>query len=154
MPNGSKIERLAFINRVSAWEFTLNLFTKKMTIAALAAAATLAVPFAQAAQLTNDGKAAIPKDVQQVIVVDYRAMQNSPAAMNLKDRVLPPELKRLETALKTSGLKVDQDRRHTCVCGISFRGWNTHCRHSAGTIPHRKRNGELRQEQDQGDRSA
>ena len=36
-------------------------------------------------------------------------MQNSPAAMQLKDRVLPPELKRLETALKTSGLKVDQD---------------------------------------------
>jgi hypothetical protein len=29
--------------------------------------------------------------------------------MSLKDRVLPPELKRLETALKTSGLKVDQD---------------------------------------------
>jgi len=27
----------------------------------------------------------------------------------LKDRVLPPELKRLETALKTSGLQVDQD---------------------------------------------
>jgi hypothetical protein len=36
-------------------------------------------------------------------------MQNSPAAMQLKDRVLPPELKRLETSLKTSGLKVDQD---------------------------------------------
>jgi len=29
--------------------------------------------------------------------------------MQLKDRVLPPELKRLETALKTSGLNVDQD---------------------------------------------
>jgi hypothetical protein len=29
--------------------------------------------------------------------------------MDLKDRVLPPELKRLETALKSSGLKVDQD---------------------------------------------
>ncbi len=28
----------------------------------------------------------IPKDVQQLIVVDYRAMQNSPAAMALKDR--------------------------------------------------------------------
>ena len=62
-----------------------------------------------AAQLSSDGKTAIPKDVQQLIVVDYRAMQNSPAAMNLKDRVLPPELKRLETTLKTSGLKVDQD---------------------------------------------
>ena len=45
----------------------------------------------------------------QLIVVDYRAMQNSSAAMSLKDRVLPPELKRLETALKSSGLKVDQD---------------------------------------------
>lgn len=62
-----------------------------------------------AAQLSGDAKASIPRDVQQLIVVDYRAMQNSPAAMQLKDRVLPPELKRLESALRTSGLKVDQD---------------------------------------------
>jgi hypothetical protein len=65
--------------------------------------------FVQAAQLSSDAKASIPKDVQQLIVVDYRAMQNSPAAMSLKDHVLPPELKRLELALKTSGLKVDSD---------------------------------------------
>jgi hypothetical protein len=73
--------------------------------------ATLALSAAMlpAAQLSGDAKAAIPKDLQQIIVVDYRAMQNSSAAMDLKDRVLPPELKRLETALKTSGLKVDQD---------------------------------------------
>jgi hypothetical protein len=64
---------------------------------------------AHAAQLSGDAKASIPKDVQQIIVVDYKQMQSSPAAMQLKDRVLPPELKRLETALKTSGLKVDQD---------------------------------------------
>ena len=64
---------------------------------------------AHAAQLSGDARSSIPKDVQQIIVVDYRSMQNSPAAMQLKDRVLPPELKRLETALKTSGLKVDQD---------------------------------------------
>ena len=63
----------------------------------------------QAAQLSGDGRSSIPKDVQQIIVVDYRAMQNSNAAMQLKDRVLPPELKRLESALKSSGLKVDQD---------------------------------------------
>ncbi len=67
------------------------------------------VPSAQAAQLSGDARASIPKDVQQIIVVDYKVMQSSPAAMQLKDRVLPPELKRLETALKTSGLKVDQD---------------------------------------------
>ena len=64
---------------------------------------------APAAQLSGDARAAVPQDVQQLIVVDYRAMQNSPAAMSLKDRTLPPELKRLETALKSSGLKVDQD---------------------------------------------
>jgi hypothetical protein len=84
--------------------------TKKIAVAALALAAALVNPLAmQAAELGNDAKSSIPKDVQQVIVVDYRAMQNSSAAMALKDRVLPPELKRLETALKTSGLKVDQD---------------------------------------------
>jgi hypothetical protein len=80
-----------------------NLFT------AAIAAATILVPVARAAQLSSDAKSAIPHDVQQLIVVDYRAMQNSTAAMDLKDRVLPPELKRLEVALKSSGLKVDQD---------------------------------------------
>ncbi len=83
----------------------MNLKTTKLAMAAFALTTTAAY----AAQLGNDAKSAIPKDVQQVIVVDYRAMQNSSAAMALKDRVLPPELKRLETAMKTSGLKVDQD---------------------------------------------
>src|ERR1700721_450216 len=90
-----------------------NLFT------AAFAAATILVPAAHAAQLSSDAKAAIPPDVQQLIVVDYRAMQNSPAAMDLKDRVLPPELKRLETALKTSGLQVDQDA--DVLCFAAFR---------------------------------
>jgi hypothetical protein len=77
--------------------------------AALAATLALSAPFAHAAALSGDAKASIPHDVQQIIVVDYRAMQNSPAAMSLKDRVMPPELKRLETALVNSGLKVDAD---------------------------------------------
>jgi hypothetical protein len=68
----------------------------------------LALP-ATAAQLGQDARAAIPKDVQQLIVVDYHAMQNSPAAMDLKARVLPPELKQLETALRTSGLDDNHD---------------------------------------------
>ncbi len=72
-------------------------------------AAVLTAGVAHAAQLSGDAKAAIPKDVQQLIVVDYRAMQSSTAAMNLKQRIMPPELVRLETALKTSGLKVDRD---------------------------------------------
>jgi hypothetical protein len=74
-----------------------------------AGALVLAGSVAHASQLSGDARSSIPKDVQQIIVVDYKSMQNSPAAMQLKDRVLPPELKRLETALKSSGLKVDQD---------------------------------------------
>ncbi|MEO6807421.1 MAG: hypothetical protein ABI286_13195 [Edaphobacter sp.] len=82
---------------------------QNLCTAAVAFATILAPTFASAAQLSGDAKSAIPKDIQQLIVVDYRAMQNSPTAMELKDRVLPPELKRLESALKSSGLKVDQD---------------------------------------------
>jgi hypothetical protein len=74
------------------------------------AAATLMVAgVAHASELSGDAKASIPKDVQQIIVVDYRAMQSSTAAMNLKARIMPPELTRLEMALKSSGLKVDRD---------------------------------------------
>jgi hypothetical protein len=82
---------------------------KRGTVVALLAGLAGVPLTAGAAQLSGDARASIPRDVQQIIVVDYRAMQNSPAAMQLKDRVLPPELKRLETSLKTSGLKVDQD---------------------------------------------
>src|SRR5271156_2041867 len=45
----------------------------------------------------------------QIVVVDYRAMQNSPAAMDLKARILPPELKQLEEALKVSGFNENHD---------------------------------------------
>ncbi|HTW49343.1 MAG TPA: hypothetical protein VMD92_15425 [Acidobacteriaceae bacterium] len=64
---------------------------------------------ARAAQIDTDARSAIPHDVQQLIVVDYRVMQGSSAAMDLKARVLPPELKQLETALKQSGLNENQD---------------------------------------------
>jgi hypothetical protein len=93
---------------------------KQNIFAAAVVFTTIMAPsFATAAQLSNDAKSSIPKDVQQLIVVDYRAMQNSSAAMELKDRVLPPELKRLETALKSSGLKVDQDA--DVLCFAAFR---------------------------------
>jgi len=79
------------------------------TAAGLAVLLSLVVPIARAEQLSSDAKASIPHDVQQIIMVDYRAMQNSPVAMSLKDHVMPPELKSLETALERSGLNVDAD---------------------------------------------
>ena len=89
---------------------TLKSLQHQMTALMMAAMVTATFAgTAHAAQLSGDARSSIPKDVQQIIVVDYKVMQSSPAAMQLKDRVLPPELKRLESALKTSGLKVDQD---------------------------------------------
>ncbi len=75
-----------------------------------AVAACSLLPFAaRAAQLGEDARGAIPKDIQQLIVVDYRAMQNSQAALDLKARVLPPEIKQLEAALSKSGLDSGHD---------------------------------------------
>ena len=75
------------------------------TIAALLAAAALA----HAAQLSSDARTAIPRDVQQLVVIDYRAMQNSPTAMQLRDRVMPPDLKQFDDALQKSGLNENHD---------------------------------------------
>ena len=36
-----------------------------------------------AAQLSTDARGAIPHDVQQLVVIDYRAMQNSSSAATL-----------------------------------------------------------------------
>ncbi|MGH9589835.1 MAG: hypothetical protein ACRD25_05535 [Terracidiphilus sp.] len=73
--------------------------------AVLLATATLA----HAAQLSTDARSAIPHDVQQMVVIDYRAMQNSTSAMALRDQVMPPELKQFEQALTKSGLNDNHD---------------------------------------------
>ncbi len=68
-----------------------------------------AASFASAAQLSTDARAAIPHDVQQLVVIDYRAMQDSTAAMDLRNRVMPPELKQFDEALQKSGLNDNHD---------------------------------------------
>lgn len=73
-----------------------------------AAAMTLAAP-AFAVQLSGDARSAIPHDLQQLVVVDYRAMQNSDAAMQLKDRVMPPELRQFDEAVQKSGINDNHD---------------------------------------------
>lgn len=62
--------------------------------------------FAPAAQLSTDARGAIPHDVQQLVVIDYRAMQDSTAAMDLRNRVMPPELKQFDEALSKFTLKL------------------------------------------------
>ncbi len=73
------------------------------------ASVLLAAAMAPAAQLSTDARGAIPREVQQLVVIDYRAMQNSQSAMDLRDRVMPPELKQLDEALAKSGLNENHD---------------------------------------------
>jgi hypothetical protein len=78
----------------------------KVAIPALLIAAAASAP---AAQLSTDARTAIPHDVQQLVAIDYPAMQNSASAMDLRNRVMPPELQRFEDALKKSGLNENHD---------------------------------------------
>ncbi len=83
----------------------LKQWVKFSMVPMLLGAATLA----QAAQLSTDARTAVPHDVQQLVVIDYRAMQNSPEAMELRGRVMPPELKQFDDALTKSGLNENHD---------------------------------------------
>jgi hypothetical protein len=78
---------------------------KKTVKISIAAMMLMAVAPVYAAQLSTDARGAIPHDVQQLVVIDYKAMQNSTAAMNLRNRVEPPELKQFDEALSKFTLK-------------------------------------------------
>jgi hypothetical protein len=78
----------------------------KVAIPVILLAAAASAP---AAQLSTEARTAIPHDVQQLVAIDYHAMENSTSAMDLRDRVMPPELKRFEEALHKSGLNENHD---------------------------------------------
>ena len=59
--------------------------------------------------MSGDARSAIPHEVQQLVVIDYRAMQNSNSAMELRDRVMPPDLKQFDEAIRKSGLNDNHD---------------------------------------------
>jgi hypothetical protein len=90
-----------------------------LSIAAFALFSVTAAAPARAAQLSSNARAAIPHEVQQMVVVDYRVMQNSTTAMELRGQVMPPELKELEEALKKSGLNDNNDLDQLAI--ILFR---------------------------------
>jgi len=80
-------------------------FVKISVPAVLLSASVLA----SASQLSTDARTAVPHEVQQLVVIDYRAMQNSTAAMDLRERVMPPDLKQFDEALRKSGLNDNHD---------------------------------------------
>lgn len=79
----------------------------------LSATAVMAMPIASSA------RSMIPAEVQQLIGVDYRALKDSPTAQQLKDQVLPPDLKSFEGSLK--GVGIDAERDVDQLDFVSFR---------------------------------
>jgi len=69
----------------------------------LSAAAAMAMPLASSA------RALVPSEIQQLIGVDYRSLKDSPTAQQLKDQVLPQDLKDFEASLKGIGIDADND---------------------------------------------
>ena len=61
------------------------------------------------AALGTAASTVIPSEVQQIIAVDYRQLADSPTALALKAKVLPDNLKALETALRGVGINPDKD---------------------------------------------
>jgi len=78
---------------------------KRLCYAALLFCATAgyAMPIASSA------RALVPAEIQQLIGVDYRALKDSPTAQQLKEQVLPENLKQLETSLKVIGIDAEHD---------------------------------------------
>jgi hypothetical protein len=62
-----------------------------------------------AASLSTAARSVIPVEVQQIINVDYRRLRNSDTAMQMKAKLLPPNMKQFEDALKDIGIVPDRD---------------------------------------------
>ena len=64
---------------------------------------------ANAMPLNSSARAVVPAEVQQLISVDYRALKDSATAMQLKQQLMPDNIKEFEGALKGVGIDPDKD---------------------------------------------
>jgi hypothetical protein len=81
---------------------------KNLSVSLLFLAIVLLVP-AYGMPLNSSARTVVPGDLQQLISVDYRALKDSTTAMQLKDQVLPDNIKQFEAALKGIGIDPDKD---------------------------------------------
>jgi len=72
-------------------------------------AASLLVSVALAMPLNSSARTCVPADLLQLISVDYRALKDSPTAMQLKTQLMPDNIKQFEAALKTIGIDPEKD---------------------------------------------
>ncbi len=72
-----------------------------------------------ASSLGTAARTVIPVDVQQIINVDYRQLKSSDTAMAMKAKLLPPNMKQFEDALKGVGVVPERDLEQITLA--SFR---------------------------------
>lgn len=75
-----------------------------------------------AAPLATNTRAVIPIQVQQIINVDYRRMKNSDTAMQMKNKLMPPNMKQFEDALKDIGVVPDRDVDEITLAAFRNKG--------------------------------
>jgi len=78
-------------------------FAKICLVVLLSAAVCPAMP------LNGSARSVVPAELVQLISVDYRALKDSPTAMQLKQQLLPEDLKKFEASLRTIGIDPDKD---------------------------------------------
>ena len=74
---------------------------------------------AYAMPLNSSARTCIPADLLQLISVDYRALKDSATAMQLKDQLMPDNIKQFEAALK--GIGIDPEKDVDTLTFASFR---------------------------------
>jgi hypothetical protein len=90
----------------------------KILVATMATLALLPST-AAAMPLNSSARTVMPADTQQLISVDYRTLKDSPTAMQLKQQLLPDNIKEFEQALK--GIAIDPDKDVDTLTFSSFR---------------------------------
>src|SRR5947209_4294232 len=79
------------------------------TVKACLMVGLLFVGIENAMPLSSSARSVIPAELQQLISVDYRALKDSGTAMQLKQQLMPDNIKEFEAALKGVGIDPDKD---------------------------------------------
>src|SRR5579864_8594170 len=90
-----------------------------MRLVRICLASVLLVSMAYAMPLNSSARTCVPADLLQLISVDYRALKDSATAMQLKQQLMPDNIKQFEAALK--GIGIDPEKDVDTLTFASFR---------------------------------
>src|SRR5215469_12432663 len=104
-----------------------------------------------ASSLGTATRSVIPSEVQQIINVDYRRMKNSDTAMAMQAKIIPPNMKQFQDALKSIGIDPDKDLDQITVASFRTKDKGLEMMSVAqGQFPLKKNKGKLTKEKIKG----